>query len=76
MKLSEIPLNNDVIVIEVDKTLKNYRRFMEMGLLKNSQLSVVMKTPLNDIIIVQIDSYLLAMRKEDASKIIVRKILC
>lgn len=76
MKLSETPLNNDVIVIEVDKTLKNYRRFMEMGLLKNSQLSVVMKTPLNDIIVVQIDSYLLAMRKEDSSKIIVRKILC
>lgn len=76
MKLSETPLNNDVIVIEVDKTLKNYRRFLEMGLLKNSQLSVVMKTPLNDIIVVQIDSYLLAMRKEDSSKIIVRKILC
>ena len=55
-----------------ESKLKN--RFMTMGLIPGTHVEILRTAPMGDPIAVKIRSYNLAMRKDDAEKIIVTEI--
>ncbi len=62
----------EVLRLEGEKALR--RRLMEMGFLPGRRLKVIRNAPLRDPMEIEIMGYLLAIRKEEAGYVLVRKL--
>ena len=71
MTLDQVPCGSTVKVIKLEGEGAVKRRIMDMGITKNTTLSVRKVAPLGDPIEITVRGYELSVRKEDASKIIV-----
>lgn len=62
----------EILKIEAETSLK--RRLQEMGLRKGESIKLVAVAPLNDPLKLELNGYLLSLRKSEAAKIIIKKI--
>ena len=70
--LSNIKNNEYVIVRELkDSSFKV--KMMEMGLIEGKKLQVLFSAPFGDPIAVDVDGYILSLRKEEAELVIVER---
>lgn len=74
MSLDEIKPGQTVLIVSVGGEGLLRRRLLEMGLTPHTQVKVRKVAPMGDPIEVYLRSYVLTLRKSDASKIIVREI--
>ena len=66
--LSNIP-NGAVVEVKEILASKLRVKLMEMGLIDGKQIKVLFRAPLGDPIAVDLDGYVLALRKEEAKLI-------
>ena len=71
MTLDQVACGSAVKVLKLEGEGAVKRRIMDMGITKNTTLSVRKVAPLGDPIEITVRGYELSVRKEDASKIIV-----
>ena len=74
MTLDKIKPGTNVIIISVSGTGLLRRRLLEMGLTPNTKVKVRKIAPMGDPIEVYLRSYVLTLRKDDASKIEVKEV--
>lgn len=74
MTLDKIKPGTNVIIISVGGTGLLRRRLLEMGLTPNTKVKVRKIAPMGDPIEVYLRSYVLTLRKDDASKIEVKEV--
>ena len=72
-KLSDIAIGKEYIIdaINVDEFAK---KLLEMGCTPGEKIMVERKAPFNDPIAIVVSGFMLSLRKEDAEKIIVKKL--
>lgn len=72
--LDKIPLNSSykIVSINCEKTLQ--RRLYDLGLIENTPIKAIFKSPFDDPRAYEVRGCTLALRKEDASLIIVTKV--
>lgn len=73
MTLDDVKPQTTVIIVAVKGQGLLRRRLLEMGLTPNTKIKVRKIAPMGDPIEVYLRSYVLTLRKEDASKIEVRE---
>jgi ferrous iron transport protein A len=72
--MDQVPLGSRCVVVSVDETSESLLRLMEMGLIPESKIVVERTAPLNSPFSVRLMGSVIAIRREDAEKIIVRVI--
>lgn len=72
--LAEIPNGTEVTVSEVSQSLLKVK-LMEMGVIKGRVLKVLYRAPLGDPIAIDVDGYVLSLRKDEAQLVEVKPIL-
>lgn len=71
--LSEIPNGKQVQVVDVlQSSLKV--KLMEMGMIKGKSLTVLYRAPFGDPIAIDVDGYVLSLRKDEAKLVEVEQI--
>ena len=74
MRLSELKVGDKAEVTAVKAESATRRRIMDMGLIKGTRFRVVRVAPLGDPMEISFKGLYLAMRKNEAEGIIVRKV--
>lgn len=74
VQLSSLPVGNQGIIIDLINKGDNRRRFLDLGLTPNTVVKVERLSPSGNPIAYKIRGTVLALRKDDASKIIVNVI--
>ena len=69
--LDQIPFGGRCAILEVDTTSESLLRLMEMGLSIGAEVVVERTAPLNSPFSVRLPGCILAVRREDAEKVIV-----
>ncbi len=72
--LCELPIGAEGIVISLLSTGIERRRMLDLGLVEKSKVQSVRKSPLGDPIAYNIRGALIALRSEEASKVIVETV--
>ena len=72
MNLYELPLNTVGIIDNLYCNDIIKRRMLDLGLIKGTKITPVFKSPSGDPIAYEIRKTLIAIRKEDSSKIILK----
>lgn len=72
MTLDEIQPGQEVVIVEVKGEGLLRRRLLEMGLTPRTKVKVRKIAPMGDPIEVYLRSYVLTLRKDEASKIVVK----
>jgi len=72
--LAEIKVGHRVIVVRLLVEGLTRRRLLDLGLLPGTEVVAVMKSPLGDPTAYDIRGTVLALRSEDASKIVVKSL--
>ncbi len=72
MDVSDLKINQNAIITDVEGKGNLRRRLLEMGILPNTSIVVVKKAPLGDPLEISIRGYELSLRKEDAKLIKVK----
>ena len=70
-KLSELKINESAKVLKIECEPSVRRRLNDMGVFPGIEIKVVRFAPMGDPIQIEIRGYMLAIRKHEASKIIV-----
>lgn len=72
-KLSEVPVNKTVKILNIDKNCssKTRKRLLEMGLIKGEDIFIKKFAPLKDPIEIEVKGYNLSLRKNEADFILV-----
>lgn len=70
MKLSDIKVNEKVKIVKIENC-KNKLRLSEMGLVANTEVTVIRKAPFGGPVEIVLRGYHLCLRSEDAQKITV-----
>jgi ferrous iron transport protein A len=73
-KLSDTLFGDTLIIEEMHVTGTMRRRLMDLGFVPGATVHVLQKSPLGDPIAFQLNNTTIALRKEESSKIIVRKL--
>ena len=73
MKLSNLSLGKSARVISLSFSPKKLKRLEDLGLVENAIVKVVRFSPLNDLVLIKLRNFYLALRLLDASNIIVRE---
>lgn len=73
-KLSELPLNKNGIIKEINCDCKIKRRLLDLGLVRGTIIKPVLVSPSRDPRAFSVRGSIIAIRKEDAEKIEVRKL--
>lgn len=70
--LNELKLGDTAIVqsLNCSGTLK--RRFLDLGIIKGTEISAILKSPFNNPVAYDIKNNLIALRNEDAEKILIK----
>ncbi len=69
MDVTDLKINQDAKIIDVEGEGPLRRRLLEMGILPNTLIRVIKKAPLGDPLEISIRGYELSLRKEDAKSI-------
>lgn len=72
-KLSEIPLNKEVKIVNLLGEGKHWFRLKEMGLIPGTIVKIVKTTPLNDPLIIYVRGYELSLRRIELEQIMVKE---
>ena len=72
MTLDEIQPGQEVVIVEVKGEGLLRRRLLEMGLTPRTKVKVRKIAPMGDPIAVYLRRYVLTLRKDEASKIVVK----
>lgn len=76
MRLSELKIGEKSKIIKIDSRLKILKkRLSAMGFIRNEEVQVIRIAPLGDPIEIAIKGYSLSIRKKDAEKIEVEKLM-
>lgn len=71
MDLTNLKVGDKGIIQKILVTGPLKRRFMDMGLLSGEPVSILKIAPLGDPITIQIKSYQLSLRKDEAKQILI-----
>ena len=74
MVLSELKINENAMIVDILLPERTRRRFYELGITKNTIVTLVRVAPLLDPIEIKVKGVYLAIRKKEADKITVNKI--
>jgi Fe2+ transport system protein FeoA len=74
MNLSQLETGSSAMVKSIDSGVRQ-AKLAEMGLFSGKVVKVMFKAPLGDPIAVSLDGYVLALRKDEASTILIETIL-
>jgi len=66
--------NNESVIVRALKNSSFKVKMMEMGLVEGKPLKVLFRAPFGDPIAVDVDGYILSLRKEEAELVIVERI--
>lgn len=69
--LDAVPVGYCVKVIDIKSDAKQRNRMLDLGIVKNSKIKVLQYSPFGDPIAYFVKGTALALRKEDAQKILV-----
>lgn len=69
MDVTDLKINQEANIIDVEGEGPLRRRLLEMGILPNTLIKVIKKAPLGDPLEISIRGYELSLRKEDAKSI-------
>ncbi len=69
--LNKVPIGKKCIVKDLTSSKKERRRMLDLGIVKNTNIEVLYKSPVGDPIAYFIRGAVIALRSEDASKILV-----
>ena len=69
--LSELNLNTAGFIKEINCNHNIKRRLLDLGLIPNTEITPIMKSVAGDPIAYEVRNIILAIRKQDADKIIV-----
>lgn len=72
--LNEVQLNTYAKVVEISCNDLDKRRFLDLGIVKDTKLRPVLRSPLGDPTAYEIRRTVIALREEDAVKIKVEEI--
>lgn len=67
MRLSDIPLNKEVIIKNIKQNNTTLNRLMEMGIIPGEKIKIIQVAPLGDPMEILIMGYKLCIRKKEAS---------
>jgi ferrous iron transport protein A len=71
--LADIGIGERVRILELQFKGTYRRRLLDLGLIPGTEVTAVMKSPLGNPIAYEIRGSLIALRREDASKIMVKR---
>lgn len=71
MPLTKLKLNTTGVIKEINCKKSVKRRLLDLGLIPNTDITPIMKSVSGDPIAYEVRNIILAIRKEDAEKIIV-----
>ncbi|GGE68986.1 FeoA family protein [Priestia taiwanensis] len=74
IKLSDTQFGDTVIIEEMHITGTMRRRLMDLGFVPGALVHVLQRSPLGDPIAFQLNNTTIALRKEESSQIIARKL--
>lgn len=74
MRLSDIVPNQSAIISDIEKDSKIKRRLQDLGIIQNTLITCIAKSPLGDPSAYRIRQTIIALRKQDAEKIIIREV--
>ena len=63
--------NNETVIVRALKDSSFKVKMMEMGLVEGKKLQVLFRAPFGDPIAVDVDGYILSLRKDEAELVIV-----
>ena len=69
--LSKLEINSTGIIKEINCSSNIKRRLLDLGLIPNTPITPIMKSVAGDPIAYEVRNIILAIRKQDADKIIV-----
>jgi Fe2+ transport system protein FeoA len=69
MKMSELKPGDKATVVSVDPSGETGMRLIEMGVVKGANFKFVRKAPLGDPVEIKLRGFILALRKEEASRV-------
>ena len=69
--LSSLPLGRKARVITLTSSGTSRRRMLDLGLISDTEVEALQKSPSGDPVAYQIRGAVIALRKEEASKILV-----
>ena len=72
--LDKIPLNSSYKIVSIDCEKPLQRRLYDLGLIENTPIKAIFKSPFGDPRAYAVRGYTIALRTEDASLIVVTKI--
>lgn len=74
ISLSKVNLNEEYVIIKIllDDNIK--QRIYDLGLIENTVIKAVYKSPFNDPVAYLVRGAIIAIRNKDAEKIIVRRL--
>ena len=70
--LSDLPLNKTRTIVNLKCTENIKRRLLDLGLIEGTQITPLLVSPSNDPRAFEIRDTIIAIRKEDTSKIFVK----
>ncbi len=73
LTLSELSLDDEAIVVEIGAEGFMKQRLYDLGLVPETHVKVLMRSPLGDPMAIEVRGTVIALRREDASQIVVRK---
>ena len=74
MTLDKLEVGKDAVIESVGGKGALRRHFLDMGLTPGTEVTMMKKAPMGDPIEVYLRSYVLTLRKDDASKIAVKEV--
>ena len=72
--LSSLDIGDKVIIEKIDDCLELKERLVDMGFTKDSEIECVLKACFNGPIAYRIKNTVIALRRKDASKILVKSL--
>lgn len=69
IKLNELPLNTCGKVFKINSNCKIYRRLLDLGIIKDTKIIPVLKSPSGDPRAYEVRGTLIALRTEDSQYI-------
>ena len=72
--IANIKLNETRVINHLDSSIQKKKRFFEMGLLPNTEITLINKAPFKGPVMIKVKDYSLSLRLCDASKIFVNSL--
>jgi len=72
-KLSELEQGNRALVLDIDADDSMRRRLQDLGLIRGTEVVCVKKSPLGDPVAFRIRGAVIALRREDSSRVQIQR---